>query len=48
MRFGIRGVVVHAISAEAKTFYLALGFNPSPREPMMLMVTLADVRAALL
>jgi GNAT superfamily N-acetyltransferase len=44
---GIRGIVVHAISEEAKKFYLALGFDPSPREPMMLMVTLADVRAAL-
>ena len=43
---GIRGIVVHAISVEAKKFYLALGFDPSPREPMMLMVTLADVRAA--
>ena len=44
---GIRGIVVHAISPEAKKFYLALGFDPSPREPMILMVTLADVRAAL-
>jgi predicted N-acetyltransferase YhbS len=44
---GIRGIVVHAISSEAKKFYLALGFDPSPREPMMLMVTLPDVRAAL-
>jgi GNAT superfamily N-acetyltransferase len=44
---GIRGIVVHAISAEAKRFYLALGFNPSPLEPMTLMVTLADVRAIL-
>ncbi len=44
---GIRGIVVQAISEEAKNFYLALGFDPSPREPMMLMVTLADVRAAL-
>ena len=45
---GIRGIVVHAISEEAKGFYLALGFDPSPREPMTLMVTLADVRAVLL
>jgi GNAT superfamily N-acetyltransferase len=44
---GIRRIVVHAISAQAKEFYLALGFDPSPREPMMLMVTLQDVRAAL-
>ena len=44
---GIRGIVVHAISEEAKQFYLALGFDPSPSEPMTLMVTLSDVRAAL-
>ena len=41
---GIRGIVVHAISDQAKAFYLALGFEPSPREPMTLMVTLADIR----
>jgi len=44
---GIRGIVVHAISEEAKSFYLALGFEASPSEPMTLMVTLSDVRAAL-
>jgi GNAT superfamily N-acetyltransferase len=44
---GIRGIVVHAISAQAKSFYLALGFDPSPSEPMTLMVTLADIRAIL-
>jgi len=44
---GIRGIVVHAISEEAKKFYVTLGFGPSPREPMTLMVTLADVREAL-
>ena len=44
---GIRGVVVHAISEQAKAFYLALGFDPSPSEPMTLMVTLQDLRAAL-
>ena len=42
---GIRGIVVHAISDEAKKFYLALGFDPSPRDPMILMVTLADLRS---
>jgi GNAT superfamily N-acetyltransferase len=45
---GIRGIVVHAISEDAKKFYQVLGFDPSPREPMTLMVTLSDVRAALL
>lgn len=44
---GIRGMVVHAISAEAKAFYLALGLAPSPLDPMTLMVTLSDIRARL-
>jgi GNAT superfamily N-acetyltransferase len=41
---GIRGIVVHAISDQAKAFYEALGFDASPAEPMTLMVTLADIR----
>jgi GNAT superfamily N-acetyltransferase len=45
--FGIRGIVVHAISEQARKFYLALGFGLCPREPMMLVVSLTDVRAAL-
>ncbi|MFH1343206.1 MAG: GNAT family N-acetyltransferase [Pseudomonadota bacterium] len=44
---GIRGMLVHAISDEAKAFYLELGLSESPLEPMTLMVTLADLRAAL-
>lgn len=44
---GIRGIVVHAISENARSFYLAIGFDPSPLEPMTLMVTLADIRAIL-
>lgn len=44
---GIRGIVAHAISEQAKAFYLALGFEPSPLDPMTLMVTLGDVRAIL-
>jgi len=45
---GIRGIVVHAISEEARKFYQALGFDPCRNEPMMLVVTLSDVRNALL
>lgn len=40
---GIRGLLVHAISEEAKNFYLALGFEPSPLDPMTLMVRLQDL-----
>jgi len=44
---GIRGIVVHAISEDAKAFYLALGFEVSPLQPMTLMATLADLKALL-
>lgn len=44
---GIRGIVVHAISEEARKFYIALGFDPCPNEAMTLVVTLRDIRATL-
>ena len=44
---GIRGIVVHAISEEARRFYVALGFEACPREAMTLVVTLSDLRATL-
>ena len=43
---GIRGLLVDAISEKAKAFYLALGMTPSPLNPMTLMVTLSDLKAA--
>lgn len=42
---GIRGIIVHALSAEAKDFYGRVGFVPSPLAPMTMMITLADLRA---
>lgn len=44
---GIRGLLVHAISDQAKAFYAGLGLEVSPLEPMTLMVTLADLKASL-
>lgn len=44
---GIRGMIVHALSAEAKAFYERTGFEPSPLDPMTLMVTLTDLKASL-
>jgi hypothetical protein len=44
---GIRGLIVHALSESAASFYVRLGFDPSPLNPMTLMVTLADLRASL-
>ncbi|MFB0772283.1 GNAT family N-acetyltransferase [Proteus cibi] len=44
---GIRGVVIHAPTDDAKRFYEHIGFVPSPLDPMMLMVTLADLQLAM-
>jgi GNAT superfamily N-acetyltransferase len=44
---GIRGLLVHAISDEAKAFYVGLGLDVSPLEPMTLMATVADLKATL-
>jgi GNAT superfamily N-acetyltransferase len=44
---GIRALLVHAISDNAKRFYLRHGFRESPIDPMTLMITLADALAAL-
>lgn len=44
---GVRGLLVHALSDEAKAFYLNLGLEVSPLDPMTLMVTMTDLRAAL-
>lgn len=44
---GIRGLLVHAVSEDAPAFYRRLGLNPSPLDPMTLMVTLTDLRASL-
>lgn len=44
---GIRGLIVHALSEEAKAFYLRLGLDESPLEPMTLMITVQDLQAAM-
>ncbi len=45
---GIRAILVHAISGDAKRFYERCGFSPSPVDPMTLMVTIADAKKAVL
>jgi predicted N-acetyltransferase YhbS len=42
---GVRGIVVHAISDEARKFYVAIGFSECPHEPITLVITLQDIRA---
>lgn len=40
---GIRGMTVHALSDDAKTFYEKVGFDSSPLAPHLLMITLSDL-----
>jgi predicted N-acetyltransferase YhbS len=44
---GVRAMVVHAISEEARDFYIALGFAPFQNESMTMFVTVQDLRAVL-
>ena len=44
---GVRAILVHAISDEAKAFYEKHGFHTSPIEPMTLMVTIGEARRML-
>ena len=44
---GIRGLLVHAISDEAAAFYSSIGLDSSPDNPRTLMITLAELQAAL-
>lgn len=42
---GIRGLLVHAISEEAKAFYERYGFTASPANPMTLVLSLKIAQA---
>ncbi len=42
---GIRGILVHAVSDEAKTFYEHHGFTASPTHPMLLVLSLKGANA---
>jgi predicted N-acetyltransferase YhbS len=44
---GVRGMIVHALGDEARRFYERVGFEPSPLDPMTLMITLSDLRASI-
>lgn len=44
---GVFAVLVHAMSEQAKRFYLSRGFVQSPLQPMTLMMTLQTMRLIL-
>ncbi len=43
---GVRALLVHALRAEARGFYLHFGFEPSPAHPLHLFLLLKDARAS--
>ena len=44
---GVRAVLVQAIDAKARDFYLRFGFSPSPIDDLRLMLLMKDLRAFL-
>ena len=44
---GVRAVLLHVMTADAKRFYQRAGFQESPLDPMTMMITIGDVEKAL-
>jgi GNAT superfamily N-acetyltransferase len=44
---GVRAMLVHAIDEEARAFYLRHGLEPSPSDPLHLMILIKDIATAL-
>jgi GNAT superfamily N-acetyltransferase len=44
---GVRALLVHAIDEDARRFYQHFNFEPSPVDPMHLMLLIKDLRAML-
>ena len=44
---GVLALLVHAIDEEARRFYLHFNFEPTPVDPMHLMLLIKDLRAML-
>jgi GNAT superfamily N-acetyltransferase len=44
---GVRALLVHAIDDDARCFYVHFNFEPSPVDPMHLMLLIKDLRAML-
>lgn len=44
---GARAVLVHAVSDRAASFYARYGFEPSPTDPLHMVLLMKDIRASL-
>jgi GNAT superfamily N-acetyltransferase len=43
---GVRAMLVHAIDEDARAFYRHHGLEPSPTDPLHLMILIKDIAAA--
>lgn len=41
---GVRAILVHAINADARDFYVHVGFDPSPTDPLHLVLPIKTAR----
>jgi GNAT superfamily N-acetyltransferase len=44
---GIRALLVHAVSPEARSFYMRHGLEPSPTDELHLMISIKGIRAGM-
>jgi GNAT superfamily N-acetyltransferase len=44
---GVRAMLVHALHDQARAFYAHFGFEPSPTDPLHMLLLIKDARAAL-
>lgn len=44
---GVRALLVHALNEQARNFYLRYDFEPSPTDPLHLLLLMKDARAAM-
>jgi predicted N-acetyltransferase YhbS len=44
---GVRALVVHALHDQARAFYLRFDFEPSPTDPLHLLLLMRDARVAM-
>jgi hypothetical protein len=44
---GVRAMLVHAIDSTARDFYRRRGLEPSPTDPLHLMIPTKDIAAAI-
>jgi hypothetical protein len=44
---GVRALLLHALHEQARAFYLQFDFEPSPTDPLHLLLFIKDAHAAL-